>query len=36
MRNFFKREAKLMMLWPLLILAIGFIVALVLPHFLRQ
>jgi hypothetical protein len=36
MANFFKREALLMVLWPLLIIAIGLVAAVLVPIFLRH
>jgi hypothetical protein len=36
MPNFFKREAKFMLLWPLVILVVGLVAAILVPHFLRR
>ena len=36
MGNHFRREAKLLLLWPLVILTIGFIAAVVVPILLRH
>jgi hypothetical protein len=36
MRQHFRREAKLMLLLPLLILAIGFVAAIVVPILLER